>query len=217
MPDYLSYAILGKTFQSNPAIRFSILGVGLFTKKRVTLLSLLAAITMAYYAPQDYQFLTRSVAWHVLHGDSLFVAGYRIAVPSHWFVEQLASDDAHLLNARTGEAIWLRSLPKPSMFTLAAWSDFVQNQMNDVGNPITGRSELSVAGEPFVCFERDFQVNVPAGASANPSPPTGHLPSVECNSAGLLDVMFFAGTHVAPARDYSEFYSLMASIEKTSR
>ena len=174
------------------------------TKKRVTLLCLLAAITIAYYAPQHYQILTRSVAWHVLHGDSLFVAGYRIAVPSQWFVEQLASDDAHLLNARTGEAIWLRSLPKPSMFTLTAWSDFVQ-------------SELSVAGEPFVCFERDFQVNVPAGASGNPSPQTGHLPSVECNSAGLLDVMFFAGTHVAPPYDYSEFYSLMASIEKTSR
>lgn len=187
-----------------------------FTKTRVTLLCL-AAIAIADYAPQHYQFLTRSVAWHVLHGDSLSVAGYRVAVPSQWFVEQLASDDAHLLNVRTGEAIWLRSLPKPSMFTLAAWSDFVQNQMNDVGNPIIGRSELSVAGEPFVCFERDFQVNVPAGASANPSPQTGHLPSVECNSAGLLDVMFFAGTHAPPAHDYSEFYSLMASIEKTSR
>lgn len=189
-----------------------------FTKKWVTLLCLLAVIAIADYAPQHYQFLTRSVAWHVLHGDSLSVAGYRVAVPSQWFAEQSASDDARLLNARTGEAIWLRSLPKPSMFTLSAWTDFVQNQMNDVRNPITGRSELSVAGEPFVCFERDdFPSNVPAGASANPSPQTGHLPAVECNSAGLLDVMFFAGTHVAPAHDYSEFYSLMGSIEKTSR
>ena len=165
----------------------------------------MAAITIADYAPQHYRFLTRSVAWHVLHGDSLSVAGYRIAVPSQWFVEQFAANDAHLLNARTGEAIWLRSLPKPSMFTLAAWTDFVQNQMNDVGNPIIGRSELSVAGEPFVCFERDFQGNVPAGASDNSSPEAGNLPSVECNSAGLLDVMFFAGTHAPPAHDYSEF------------
>lgn len=189
-----------------------------FTKTRITLLCLLAVIAIAYDAPQHYQFLTRSVAWHVLHGDSLSVAGYRVAVPSQWFVEQSASDDAHLLNVRTGEAIWLRSLPKPSMFTLAAWTDFVQNQMNDARNPITGRSELSVAGEPFVCFERDnSQPNAPAGANADPSPQASHLPSVECNSAGLLDVMFFAGTHVAPARDYSEFYSLMGSIEKTSR
>ena len=189
-----------------------------FTKKWITLLCLLAVIAIADYTPQHYQFLTRSVAWHVLHGDSLSVAGYRVAVPSQWFVEQLAPDDAHLLNARTGEAIWLRSLPKPSMFTLSAWTNFVQNQMNDVRNPITGRSELSVAGEPFVCFERDdSQGNVPAGTSANPSPQTGHLPSVECNSAGLLDVMFFAGSHVPTARDYSDFYSLMGSIEKTSR
>ena len=174
-------------------------------------------IAIADYAPQHYRFLTKSVAWHVLHGDSLSVDGYRIAVPGQWFVEQSASDDAHLLNARTGEAIWLRSLPKPSMFTLGAWSDFVQNQMNDVGNPIVGRSELSVAGEPFVCFERDFQVNEPAEAPANSFPQAGHLPSVECNSTGLLDVMFFAGTHAPAAHDYSEFYSLMGSIEKTSR
>jgi hypothetical protein len=194
------------------------LDVAFFTKTRITFLSLLAVIAIADYAPQHYQFLTRSVAWHVLHGDSLSVSGYRVAVPSQWFVEQSASDDAHLLNARTGEAIWLRSLPKPSMFTLAAWTDFVQNQMNDVRNSITGRSELSVAGEPFVCFERDNSPpNVPVGPSADPTPQTGHLPAVECNSAGLLDVMFFAGTHVPPARDYSDFYSLMGSIEKTSR
>lgn len=159
----------------------------------------------------------RRIEWRVLHGDSLSVAGYRITVPSPWFAEEFASDDAHLLNARTGEAIWLRSLAKPSMFTLAAWSDFVQNQMNDVENPIVGRSEFSVAGEPFVCFERDLQANVLAGASADRAPQTPDLPSVECNSAGRLDVMFFMGPHSPPAHDFSEFYSLMAAIEKTSR
>lgn len=185
-----------------------------FTKTRVILICLLAAIAIASH---HYQFHTRSVAWHLLHGDSLSVAGYRVAVPSQWFAERFASDDARLWNARTGEAIWLQSHPKPSMFSLAAWSDFVQNQMNDASSPIIGREELSVAGEPFVCFERDFEVNLPEGASSNPSPQTGHLPAVECNSAGLLEVMFFAGTHAAPRHDYSEFYSLMASIEKTSR
>jgi len=191
--------------------------VACLTKTRVILICLLAVIAVADYASHHYQFHTRSVAWHVLHGDSLSVAGYRIAVPSQWFAERLASDDTRLLNTRTGEAIWLQSHPKPSMFTLAAWSDFIQNQMNDASNPIIGRAELSVAGEPFVCFERDLEVNPPEGASGNPSQQTGHLPSVECNSAGLLEVMFFAGTHAAPRHDYSGFYSLMASIEKTSR
>ncbi|HET9409783.1 MAG TPA: hypothetical protein VFO39_21280 [Candidatus Sulfotelmatobacter sp.] len=115
-----------------------------------------------------------------------------------------------------GEAIWLQSLPKPSMFTLAAWGDFAQNQMNDARNPIVGRAKLSVAGEPFVCLERDAEADPASSASANPSPQTSHLPSIECNSAGLLDVMFFTtGTHAQ--HDYSEFYSLMSSIEKNSQ
>lgn len=188
--------------------------MGSFTKTWGLLICLLAAIA---YASHHDRFHTRSVAWHILHGDSLSVAGYRIVVPSQWFAERFASDDARLLNTRTGEAIWLQSHPKPSMFTLAAWSDFVQSQMNDVRNPIIGREELSAAGESFVCFERDLEANPPEGASASLSPPTGHLPAVECNSAGLLDVMFFAGTPAVLRHDYSEFYSLMASIEKTSR
>ncbi len=188
------------------------------TKARVTVVFLLAAIAIAGYAWHPFQFRTRAVVWHVLHGDSLSMAGYRITVPGQWFAEQLASDGAYLWNTRTGEAIWFQVLPKPSMFTLAAWSNFVQNQMNDAESPIIGRLEFSVAGEPFVCFERDFEVevNVPAHVSANTSPTTGHLPSVECNSAGLLDVMFFAGTPAATRHDYSEFYSVMASIEKNS-
>ena len=187
------------------------------TTTRVTLICLLAAIAIADYASHHHQFPARAVAWHVLHGDSLSLEGYRIALPSQWFAERLASNDAYLLNTRTGEAVWLQALPKPSMFTLTAWRDFVQNQMDDARNPIIGRMELSVAGEPFVCFERDFEVNLPASASANPSPGTSDLPAVECNSAGRLDVMFFAGTHAALRHDYSEFYSLMASIEKNSR
>ncbi|HET9408156.1 MAG TPA: hypothetical protein VFO39_13030 [Candidatus Sulfotelmatobacter sp.] len=179
------------------------------------LICLLAAIVITDYASHHYQFHSGSVAWHVLYGDSISVAGYRIPVPSQWSAEQLASDDARLLNTRTGEAIWLQSLPKPSMFSLTAWSDFVQNQMNDARNPIVGRTELTIAGEPLVCLERDFAVNLRTGASANPSPQTSHLPSIECNSAGLLGVMFFAGTHTQ--HDYSEFYSLMASIEKNSQ
>jgi len=192
--------------------------VARLTKTRVTLICLLAAIAIADYALHHYQSRAKAVAWHVLHGDSFSLTEYRIALPSQWFAERLASNDAYLLNTRTGESIWLQALPKPSMFTLTAWSDFVQNQMDDARNPIIGKMELSVAGEPFVCFERDFEVNQPASvASANPTQGTSHLPSVECNSAGRLDVMFFAGTHAGPRRDYSEFYSLMASIEKNSR
>jgi hypothetical protein len=178
---------------------------------------LLAGATIPDYAPQSFQFRIRAMAWHALHGDRLSVAGYRITVPGQWLAEELTPDDAYLWNTRTGEAIWLRSFPKPSMFTLADWSDFVEERMNDARNPIVGRLELSVAEEPFVCFERNFEVNPTANASADPSAQLRRLPSVECNSAGLLDVMFFAGVHTETQQDYSKFYSLMDSIQKDAR
>jgi hypothetical protein len=166
--------------------------------------ALLAAAVIGY-ATYCYRFRVWALAWHVLHGDSIAVSGYRIAVPSHWFVEQpVFDDDARLWNTRTGESVWFHSFPKPPNFTLALWIDLVENRMSDSEDPVVGKQELNVAGEHFVCFERDFDKK---GI---------HLPSVECKSAGPLDVMFFGGMRVEPRHDYSEFYSLMASIQKPS-
>jgi len=83
--------------------------------------------------------------------------------------------------------------------------DPVLRRLNDSENPIVGKRELDVAGERFVCFEKDYEKK---GI---------HLPSVDCKSAGPLDVMFFGGIRAEPRRDYSEFYSLMASVQKPSR
>ena len=123
------------------------------------------------------------MAWHVLHGDSVAVSGYRVAVPPRWFVEQDASDgDAQLWNTKTGKSAWFRSFPKPSNFTLAIWSDLVQKtnekSMNDSESPIVGKRELSVAGERFICFEKDFEKK------------GTHLPSVECKSFWLCSLIF---------------------------
>jgi hypothetical protein len=170
---------------------------------------LLAALVIGSVT-YSYRFRIRAVAWHVLHGDSVAVSGYRVAVPPRWFVEQDASDgDAQLWNTKTGKSAWFRSFPKPSNFTLAIWSDLVQKtnekSMNDSESPIVGKRELSVAGERFICFEKDFEKK------------GTHLPSVECKSSGPLDVTFFGGMRAEPRRDYSEFYSLMASVQKISR
>lgn len=186
-------------------------------RQTIAVIFLLAAIAAIGYVTYRYRSRIKAVAWHIRHGDSVAVAGYRIGVPSHWFVEQPASDDAQLWNTRTGESVWLHSLPKSPNFTLAFWSALVQKRMNGPENPIVGRRELTVAGEPFVCFERDFEVNLPATVSASASKNPIHLPSVQCTSSGPLDVMFFGGMHAEPRRDYSEFYSLMASIQKVSR
>jgi hypothetical protein len=180
------------------------------TKRQTTVLFLLAAVAVIGCVTYSYRFRIWAVAWHVLHGDSVAVAGYSVAVPLHWFVEQPASDDdVQLWNTKTGESVWFHSFPKPPNFTLALWSDLVQKTneklMNDSESPIVGKRELSVAGERFVCFEKDFQKR---GI---------HLPSIDCKSAGPLDVMFFGGMRAEPRRDYSEFYSLMASVQKLSR
>ena len=192
--------------------------MALLTKRRtLAAIFLLTAVVALGYGANRYQLRIRAAAWHVLHGDSITVAGYRIAVPSHWFVEELAADDVQLWNARTGESIWLRSFPKPANFTLAFWSDLVQKRLNDPKNPIVARREVLVADESLVCFERDFTVVLPPTVLATPSERTIHLPSVECTSAGPLDVRFFGGMHPAPRHDYSEFYSILGSVQKTSR
>jgi hypothetical protein len=75
------------------------------------------------------------------------VSGYRVAVPSHWFVEQGASDDdARLWNTRTGESVWFHSFRKPPNFTLALWSDLAQKQSEGSETVIVRRKELNVAG-----------------------------------------------------------------------
>lgn len=138
----------------------------------------LAVIVAAGYVLYCYQPRIRAAAWHVLHGDSVAVAGYRIVVPSHWFAEESSPDipdDIHLWNSKTGESIWLHSFPKPPNFTLAFWSDLEQRRLNDPKNPVIEKRELRVADEPFVCFEKDFAVALPPASSAPVTPQTVHM------------------------------------------
>jgi hypothetical protein len=89
--------------------------------------------------------------------------------------------------------------------------------MNSPENPIAGKRELRVGDEPVLCFERDFAVNLPTDVGKSNSNKTIHLPSIECKSAGPLDVMFSGGMRVATRRDYAEFYSILGSIQKNLR
>ena len=187
--------------------------------KRQTLafIFLLTAVAAIGYGAYRYQFRIRAVAWHVLHGDSVAMAEYRIFVPSHWFAEGSSPDDMHLWNTKTGESIWLHSFPKPPNFTLAFLSDLEQRRLNDPRNPVTEKRELRVADEPFVCFEKDFAAALPPAPSAHVTQQTVHMPSVWCRSGGPLDVTFFGGMRVVPRHDYAEFYSILSSIQKNSR
>ena len=46
-----------------------------------------------------------ALAWHILHGNTVTVAAYRIHVPSDGFVEQSAANEAQPWNTKTGESI----------------------------------------------------------------------------------------------------------------
>jgi len=188
--------------------------VARLTKRRLAIdICLLAAILAAGYALYRYHFRIKAAIWHVLHGNSVILPGYRMSVPSHWFPEQDTTPDLYLWNARTGESIWLRSFPKPRNFTLALWSDLEQRRLNDPKNPIVERREIQVAGDPFVCFEKDFEVALPPTSSPKQ---TVHMPSVWCRSSGPLDITFFGGVRAAPRHDYGEFYSILSTIHKSS-
>jgi len=186
------------------------------TKQRLAIdICLLVVIVAVGYAAYRYRLCIRAVAWHVLHGDSITLTGYRIGVPNRWFAEHDTSPDAYLWNSRTGESIWFHSSPKPPTFTLALWSDLEQ-RLNDPKNPIVDKRELRVADEPFVCFEKDLAVAVPLASSKPVIERTVHMPSVWCRSGTPLDVTFFGGMRAVPRHDYAEFYSIMSSIQKSS-
>lgn len=165
------------------------------------------------YLTYVYRSSVRALTWHLLHGDSVVVADYRVAVPPHWFAQQDSSNDVGLLNAKTGESLWFHSAPKPHGFTLSFWND-VQRKIAKPELAIIGSKEFNVAGQSFLCPEMDYAVNLPPGKAGNASMAVIRLPGVGCKSAGRLDAMFFGGMRVAPRQDYGEFYSIMASLNK---
>jgi hypothetical protein len=174
---------------------------------------ILCILLVTGYSTYRHRFRLRAFVWHAVHGSSIKVGGYRIEVPQYWFVEQ-HSNDAQLWNSRTGESIWIRFFPKPANFTLGYWRDMMQKGMNSPENPIIARRDLQIDGQPFVCFERDFAVTLPAAVATRASTNTIHMPNVDCNSAAPLQIMFFGGMWTAQGRDYRDFYSMIASIQK---
>lgn len=181
------------------------------TEKRLGLV-LLGSLIIAGILAYKFRFVLRAVAWHHLHGDSVMVGTYQVSVPSPWFAEQRSAADVQLWNSRTGESIWLHLFPKQRNFTLSLWTDAIEAKVKP---PLvtTGRRDLSIAGEPAVCLEKDFEIDVP-NRFRIALPTRVHLPSVDCKSAGPLDVMFFGGRWPAVRHDYSEFYTIVGSIQR---
>ena len=167
----------------------------------------------ALYIEHGYRHRLRAVAWHIVHGNSVTLDGYRVNVPRNWFAEQDSATGITLWNTRTGESIWLHSAPKSPKFTLEFWSD-AEERGSRPENPIVARHELRVAGEPFVCLERDYTIKLPPYLKVKGGTSVAHGPSVECASTAPIAIMFLGGISAAMRHDYREFYSLMSSIQK---
>lgn len=181
------------------------------TQKRLGLV-LLGILILASAVAYQLRFRVRAVTWHHFHGDSVVVGIYRVPVPSGWFAEQPSASEVQVWNSRTGESIWVRLFPKPRNFTLAFWTDVMEAKVKP---PLltTGRRDLPIAGEPAVCLEKDLETDAPLRLHL-PSTTRVHLPAVDCKSAGPLDVMFFGGIWPEVRHDYSEFYSIIGSIQR---
>lgn len=182
------------------------------TKRRaIVAICLLGAVAFLSLVAYGNQFRIRASIWHALHGDTLAVGGYRVRVPSDWFVKQSSSDEVFLWNLRTWETISFRPSMKRPNSTLESFSDAVQKRVNGPELQIVGKRDVRFGGESFVCFEWDAEANV----SVRKSPQTVHLPVAACE--GSMGVIFSGvprRAHVTPLRDYQDFYSLMASIQK---
>lgn len=184
-----------------------------FAKRLLVVVACGAVLLAAGSIANSYGSRIRAGAWHLLHGSSATVAGYRIRVPRDWFVEQPSAKDARFWNTRTGESICFRASPKSPNFTLDFWSHVVQGHTGDVAIRVVGRRDLQIAGQSFLCLEQDYAAQLPKSLSDS-GPTELHLPSVDCTSTGPLDATFYAGIRAAPRYDYDECYSLLVSIQK---
>ena len=155
----------------------------------------------------------KAIVWHILHGNSVTLDGYRVNVPRDWFAEQDSAADITLWNTRTGESIWLHSVPKSPNFSLELWSD-AEEKMSRPENPIVAKHELRVADQTFACLERDYTVNLPPYLKVRGGTSVAHLPSVQCASTAPLEIMFVGGTYAKTRHDYQDFYSIVSLIQK---
>jgi hypothetical protein len=185
-------------------------------KPVVALILLLVLSGSLVFAMARYQFRIKAFVWHIRHGDFLEVAHYRVPVPSYWWAEKRSADDAQLWNTKTGESIWLQGLPKSRSFTVEGWAEAVEQKLNSAENPVTGRHEIGVAGERFICLEWDYSLMLPGKLARKTGEKRVHLPLIDCMSGEHFEVMFFGGMRSATRHDFAEFYSLMAALRRAT-
>ena len=138
--------------------------------------------------------------WHLRYGTSIDVGKYRFPVPKQWYVERQSADDVLLVDLKTGDAISVRTPPRPKA-TLAAWSALMSRRLPDGSMKTMGQKELQLDGEALLCIEQDFDAKA------------FRLYPIECRSDGALEVTFTP--YISSGNGHEQmFYSLLQQVRK---
>ena len=139
--------------------------------------------------------------WHLRHGNSVEVAGYRFPVPRQWYVEQRSANDVMIVDLNTGDGITVRRGSVPGGSTLATWDTLTSLPVRDGSTKVLARRELQVSGETMLCVEKNLETKAL------------RLYPIQCRSESALEVTF--NPYVFSAKDHDQmFYSLLQQAQK---
>lgn len=139
--------------------------------------------------------------WHLRHGNSIEVGGYRFPVPRQWYVDQHSANDVLLVDLNTGDGITVRASSLPGRSALSTWEGLVAHPMRDGSTKVLGRRELHVNGETILCVETNLDTKAL------------RLYPIQCRSESALEVTF--DPYVFSAKDHDPmFYSLLQQVQK---
>jgi hypothetical protein len=141
--------------------------------------------------------------WHLRHGNSVEVGGYRFPVPKQWYVDSHSASNVMLVDLNTGDSITVRTSSAPTGFTLPAWEALISRPTPEGSGKmkVLGRKELQVSGEKILCFENNLDTKAI------------RLYPIQCRSESSLEVTF--QPYIFSATDHDQmFYSLLQQVQK---
>jgi hypothetical protein len=139
--------------------------------------------------------------WHLRHGNSVEVGGYRFPVPNQWYVNSLSANDVMLIDLNTGDSITVQVRSAVGRSTLAAWEALIAHPVPGGSEKVLRQKELQASAEPMVCVEKSMNAK---GIILYP---------IYCRSESALDVTF--APQISSAKhDDQTFYSLLQQLRR---
>jgi hypothetical protein len=139
--------------------------------------------------------------WHLRHGTSMTIGGYRFPVPKHWYVDSISASDVLLVNLNTGDSIMVLTSSGPHRIALAAWEALTSRPIANASTSVLGRKEFQVSGETIVCIEKNLDSKAV------------RLYPIECRLESALEVTF--QPYLFSTKDHDQmFYSMLQQVRR---